>query len=107
MKSTTAYRPKSNLLYTGVQEAFNNIVHHAQASHVEIYFHSHAGQVELTIRDNGVGFDTTQAPVARMGLSIMNNRIQSIGAQLEIISIKMKEPRSKSPGKTHKCFSFP
>ena len=75
-------------LYRVVQEAFNNIVHHAQASQVEIYFNSHAGQVELTIRDNGVGFDTTQAPVARMGLSIMNNRIQSIGAQLEIISHK-------------------
>jgi len=72
--------------YRVIQEALNNIVHHAHASHVDLLFNSSTEHIELTIRDDGVGFDTTQIPEARMGLNIMKNRIQSIGAQLEIVS---------------------
>jgi signal transduction histidine kinase len=76
------------ILYRVIQEALNNIVLHASATHVEIYFGSHAGHVELTVQDNGHGFDPMQIALGHLGLSIMNDRIQSIGGTIETISQK-------------------
>ncbi|MBZ0318828.1 MAG: GAF domain-containing sensor histidine kinase [Anaerolineae bacterium] len=78
------------VLYRVVQECINNITRHASASHVEINFNSHAGQVELTIQDNGRGFDPTNITPGHLGLSIMRDRVQSIGATLETTSAKME-----------------
>ncbi len=76
------------ILYRVVQEALNNVVLHASATHVEIHFSSHAGQVALTIQDNGRGFDPAHIELGHLGLSIMNDRIQSIGGAIETISQK-------------------
>ncbi len=75
-------------LYRIVQEALNNVVLHASASHVEVYFNSHSNHVDLTIQDNGLGFDPTDALPGHLGLSIMKDRVQNIGGRLEIISHK-------------------
>ncbi len=74
------------VFYRVVQECINNITRHASASRVEIHFNSHAGRVELTIRDNGRGFDPTAIAPGHLGLSIMRDRVQSIGATLETMS---------------------
>ncbi|NJL54467.1 histidine kinase, partial [bacterium] len=76
-------------LYRVIQESLNNIVRHALATHVEIFFDSSAGQVELTIRDEGRGFDPTRLTPGHLGLSIMRDRLQSIDATLEIASQPM------------------
>ncbi len=78
------------VLYRVVQECINNITRHASASRVEINFNSHAGQVELTIQDNGRGFDPSNIAPGHLGLSIMQDRVQSIGATLETTSAKME-----------------
>jgi nitrate/nitrite-specific signal transduction histidine kinase len=79
-------------LYRIAQEALNNIAKHARASQVDVVLR-HAGhaedggaRVELCIRDDGCGFDTTCIPPDRLGLSIMRERAQAIGARLEIES---------------------
>jgi signal transduction histidine kinase len=41
-------------------------------------------QVELVIRDNGRGFDLDAVPTGRLGLGIIRERAQAIGATLEI-----------------------
>jgi signal transduction histidine kinase len=84
-------------LYRIAQEAVNNIVKHARASHVNIrlrYIQSsraddqqkYKQSVRLTIQDDGRGFDVTQTPPHRLGLVIMQERAQSIGAKLSIKS---------------------
>jgi signal transduction histidine kinase len=73
-------------LYRMVQEALNNVVLHASASHVEIYFSSHSGQIDLTIQDDGLGFDPAEIDAGHLGLIIMRDRIQNIGGTLETIS---------------------
>ena len=75
-------------LYRVVQEALNNVALHASASRVEIYFNSHSGQIDLTIQDDGLGFDPTDIDPGRLGLSIMSDRVQNIGGTLETISHK-------------------
>lgn len=76
------------VLYRVVQEALNNVVLHASASKVEIYFNSEAGRLDLTIQDDGQGFVASDIGAGRLGLSIMSDRIQTIGGTLETISAK-------------------
>jgi len=76
------------VLYRVIQEALNNIVHHASATQVDIYFASRAGHVDLTIQDNGRGFDPNHIALGHLGLSIMNDRIQGIGGSIETTSQK-------------------
>ena len=76
------------ILYRVIQEALNNIVLHASATKVEIYFNSHLGHVELIIQDNGRGFDPARIALGHLGLSIMSDRIQTIGGTIETISHK-------------------
>jgi GAF domain-containing protein len=84
-------------LYRITQEALNNIVKHARASHATVrlcYTCTEPDEtgmlaapgVLLTISDDGRGFDPTQAPSDRFGLGIMHERAWSIGASLTIDS---------------------
>ena len=75
-------------LYRVVQEALNNVALHASASHVEIDYRSHSGQIDLTIQDDGLGFDPADIDAGHLGLIIMSDRIQNIGGTLETISHK-------------------
>jgi signal transduction histidine kinase len=76
------------VLYRVVQEALNNVAHHASASHVEVVFNSQRGRLDLSIQDNGLGFNQAEVGLDRLGLSIMNDRVQSIGGTLEVQSSK-------------------
>lgn len=75
-------------LYRVVQEALNNVALHASARHVLIHFDSTAGQISLSVQDDGHGFDPSDIGPGRLGLSIMADRIQNIGGTLETISSK-------------------
>ncbi|MBZ0283832.1 MAG: GAF domain-containing protein [Anaerolineae bacterium] len=75
-------------LYRVVQEALNNVVMHALAKQVEVYLNSDAGRLELTIRDNGLGFDPADTGSGHLGLRIMKDRVENIGGTIETISRK-------------------
>ncbi len=86
-------------LYRVVQEAINNVTLHASAQHIVIHYSSDAGQVDLTIQDDGIGFNHSEVDAGHLGLSIMRDRIQNIGGTLETIStIGWKARSSKSAG---------
>ncbi len=71
-----------------VQEALSNIRKHAGASRVEIRLHDHH-DMSLTVSDNGVGFDASplkEKGENHVGLKIMRERAQRIGAQFTLHS---------------------
>jgi two-component system nitrate/nitrite sensor histidine kinase NarX len=73
-------------IYRVCQEALNNVAKHAAASTVEIHL-KHAGTaIELSIRDNGQGFDPERTASGHYGLSMMRERAEAVGAQLSITS---------------------
>ena len=43
-----------------IQESLNNIIKHAQSSHVNIYLRFEEKNVRINVRDNGIGFDLDQ-----------------------------------------------
>lgn len=80
-------------IYRVVQEALNNIVKHSSASQAAINLRCSKASmnddtsiVELHIDDDGHGFDPVCVSPDQMGLRIMRERIEAIGAELEIKS---------------------
>lgn len=80
-------------LYRVVQEALNNVVLHASADAVTIFFSSMGRRVELTVEDNGLGFNPSDIDVGHLGLSIMKDRIENIGGIIETMSERGKGTR--------------
>jgi len=75
-------------LYRIVQEALNNTTKHARAKTAEIHLQRLDGQVILTIRDNGRGFQTGPLPSpgqnSKFGIRGMRERAEQLGGDLEI-----------------------
>ncbi len=74
-------------LYRIAQEALTNITRHSAASVVSIRLARRtdaatSGTVELRIVDNGRGFDVDNVPPGHLGLSIMRERAEAVGADL-------------------------
>jgi len=70
-----------------VQEALHNIAKHSHATSVVVDLRRVHNELDLTISDNGEGFDTNKARSARgLGLVSMRERIHLIGGQFEIFS---------------------
>ncbi|MGO1506607.1 MAG: sensor histidine kinase [Microbacterium sp.] len=70
------------------QSALANVRQHAQASRAEVSFDVAAGQVAMTVTDDGVGFSVTDAAVTSTsyGLSAMRSRLREFGGTLELRS---------------------
>jgi signal transduction histidine kinase len=78
------------IVYRVTQEALTNVSKHARARHVWIRLTAVEQAVDLTIRDDGVGFDPAEA--ARLlkdghyGLAGMRERVELGGGRLELDS---------------------
>ena len=73
-------------LYRIAQEAVNNAIKHAKPSHIVIRISGSHGQIELVVRDDGVGFPPVPPKNRGMGMWIMNHRAGMIGASLVVRS---------------------
>lgn len=73
-------------LYRITQEALNNSAKYAGASQVTITLTFQTGAVRLSVRDNGRGFNPADIRPHSLGLGIMRERAQKIGAVLTIES---------------------
>jgi nitrate/nitrite-specific signal transduction histidine kinase len=74
------------VFYRVAQEALNNIAKHSGARQAGLYFKCQPGQVTLLIKDDGLGFEPDSIPPGHMGVAIMCERANSIGANLRIES---------------------
>jgi PAS domain S-box-containing protein len=74
------------VIYRVCQEALNNVAKHASASRVEIDLKHEENGLELSIRDDGQGFDPEHTTSGHYGLSMMQERAEGVGAQLSITS---------------------
>ncbi|HMQ50783.1 MAG TPA: sensor histidine kinase [Anaerolineae bacterium] len=73
-------------LFRVAQEALANVARHSQASAAEICLVWQDGVVELTISDNGSGFNPGQINGRGVGLRSMTERLQVLNGQLEVKS---------------------
>jgi signal transduction histidine kinase len=71
-------------IYRLVQEAVNNAVRHANARTVEVSVRKERQQVNVTVQDDGPGFDTRF--MRGLGLLGMEERVRRLGGRLKISS---------------------
>jgi signal transduction histidine kinase len=73
-------------LYRIGQEALHNMVKHARATDATVTLRSSNGHVELTVADNGQGFDTGGDFAGHLGLRSMRERAASCDGTVTIES---------------------
>ena len=74
-------------MYRIAQEALNNTYKHAHASRAALQLHCQAsGAVVLRVSDNGKGMSLQNAGAHQLGLRIMRERAEEIGASITITS---------------------
>jgi len=73
-------------MYRIAQEALNNVARHANASQVAVWLCCRDDAIELRISDDGRGFDPSCIAPGHLGLNIMRERAETLGAALQIIS---------------------
>jgi PAS domain S-box-containing protein len=83
------------VIYRIMQEALNNISKHSQADLVHLALRKTDGELELSIQDNGRGFDlpevlSVESPKRGLGLSSMRERAEQSGGSFGIESAKDK-----------------
>ncbi|UCD80334.1 MAG: hypothetical protein JSW26_02555 [Desulfobacterales bacterium] len=83
------------VVYRVLQEAMNNVVKHSGATKVRLLLTAGNNRLELTVADNGCGFDpaeksSEQSAVSGFGISGMLDRTQLCDGKFEISSQKGK-----------------
>jgi signal transduction histidine kinase len=75
-------------MYRIAQEALNNVAKHSKAEHADVTLRDcredDGSAIELVVQDDGCGFDIEEVRAGRLGLAIMAERAESIGARLEV-----------------------
>jgi PAS domain S-box-containing protein len=92
-KPLTARLPANTelALYRILQKALENVEKHARARHVTVHLTKQGDIVQLTIKDDGIGFDLDQPPARRkeksdFGLLRMRERATYVGGALIVKS---------------------
>lgn len=85
-------------LYRIAQEALTNVVKHSKATEASLQINFDEQEITLRVIDNGIGFDipkspTDLAPNGHFGLLGIHERVDLIGARLELESAKDKGTR--------------
>jgi signal transduction histidine kinase len=72
--------------YRITQEAFSNILKHARARRATAVVRAKGRGATLLVRDDGRGFDPDAVASGHMGLLIMRERLERVGAELMVDS---------------------
>ncbi|MBI5311177.1 MAG: hypothetical protein HZB14_09190, partial [Actinobacteria bacterium] len=75
----------STAMYRLVQEALNNVVKHSRASHVWISAVRGGGRLDISVRDDGVGFDPETSSDG-FGLIGMRERTELVDGVFDVLS---------------------
>jgi PAS domain S-box-containing protein len=87
--------PLKTVIYKLLLEALNNVAKHSDANLVRLSLKEREGSTELSIEDNGQGFDLENIPggeneTSGLGLASMKERAEIFGGSFEISTSKGK-----------------
>ncbi len=90
MDTTGISNPIDICLYRILQEGLTNCAKHGQASHVEVSLKRNGEAVQLSIQDNGLGFDLAETLSDQnetgIGLIDMQERLESLNGRMNVHS---------------------
>jgi PAS domain S-box-containing protein len=71
-----------------VQESLTNVARHAAASQVTVTLDSSDEYCQVTVQDDGVGFDPGEVGKSSLGLVGMRERVLMVGGEIDIDSVR-------------------
>lgn len=76
------------IVFRMIQEVLNNILKHAQATHIIVTFSAGDAVTRISVKDNGLGFDPHQLNEAKTGIGLKNmkQRAHDINGNVNIHS---------------------
>ncbi|HZT30364.1 MAG TPA: ATP-binding protein [Bryobacteraceae bacterium] len=77
-------------IYRIVQEALTNCAKHAQAKNIRVSIYGRPDWVQLSVQDDGVGFDPVHASSRGLGLIGIQERARELGGKMSILSQPQK-----------------
>lgn len=78
--------PQRTSIYRIVQEALNNCGRHAHAKHAIVSLYGREDLVNVTIQDDGVGFDMEERSKSGLGLIGIRERVRDLAGSVKILS---------------------
>lgn len=77
---------KQLVIFRVIQECFQNIIKHAQAAHVTVAFTYMPSACDISIQDDGKGFEFNSERTCTSGLGLMNifNRVNLVGGVAKV-----------------------
>ncbi len=85
--NTIAASKKTEInLFRIVQELVNNSIKHANATEIDVQLSYQENHMQLTVEDNGKGFNKDQVTRSGIGLQNINSRIEYLNAKLDFTS---------------------
>ena len=75
-------------IYRIIQELVTNSLKHAQANEIHVQLSSNEKILQLTVEDNGMGFEAHKTSSPGMGLKNITSRVDYLGGELDIVSNK-------------------
>jgi len=92
-------------LFLAFEETLNNVLKHSKASQVRIRMFNSNGTFEISVVDNGCGFNPTAQSESGNGLPNMRQRLKDIGGQCSIsshaphgVNVRLVLTLPKTPG---------
>jgi two-component system NarL family sensor kinase len=79
-------RENAVCLHRVLQEALQNALKHSRATKVEVSLRAVPGEIEMMVKDFGVGFDPGARAHQGLGLTSMKERLKAVGGRLSIRS---------------------
>lgn len=80
-------KEKETILFRIVQEFIHNSIKHSKASELHVTVSFHDNDIEITVKDNGVGFEIENESTKRgIGLLNMKGRAELIKAEFKLTS---------------------
>ena len=85
------YKTDCILIYQAARELLFNVIKHANATEIEVFIKRNKNNIEVIVKDNGVGFDTDQMHLSGktnkgFGLFSIQERIHHHGGNFHIES---------------------
>lgn len=77
---------KQVLLFRMAQESLNNAIRHGKASQIEISLTANEQTTQLTIADNGIGFNVSDLRRGGVGMNNIRHRAQIMGGVADWVS---------------------
>jgi signal transduction histidine kinase len=72
------------VLFRVVQEALSNVRKHSEAKRVSVLLRSTRTFVDLSVKDDGCGFDPSHLSIDRLGLAGISERVRLLGGAVEV-----------------------